>query len=147
MCHSRTDVSGMLCLLMLTFNKKYFYFTIILFLIEVCIAVFVNENFIRPFIGDVLVVILLYCLAKSFWKIPSSILALLVFVFACIIEILQYFNFVNILGLQNYKILAIALGNTFDWKDIIAYAIGAITVVLLENKISRTTKGIDKKLG
>jgi len=146
MCHSRTDVSGMLCLLMLTFNKKYFYFTIILFLIELCIAVFVNENFIRPFIGDVLVVILLYCLAKSFWKIPSSILALLVFVFACIIEILQYFNFVNILGLQNYKILAIALGNTFDWKDIIAYAIGAITVVLLENKTNRTTKGINKKL-
>lgn len=146
MCHSRTDVSGMLCLLMLTFNKKYFYFTIILFLIELCIAVFVNENFIRPFIGDVLVVILLYCLAKSFWKIPSSILALLVFVFACIIEILQYFNFVNILGLQNYKILAIALGNTFDWEDIIAYAIGAITVVLLENKTNRTTKGINKKL-
>ncbi|MBD6620195.1 DUF2809 domain-containing protein [Komarekiella sp. 'clone 1'] len=125
---------------MFTFNKKYFYFTLVLFLIEVCIAVFVNDNFIRPFIGDVLVVILLYCFVRTFWKIHSSIVALSVFAFSCTIEILQYFNFVNILGLQNYKILAIALGSTFDWKDIIAYAIGTIIILLLENKTNRKVK-------
>ncbi|MCC5613505.1 DUF2809 domain-containing protein [Nostoc sp. CHAB 5836] len=48
-------------------------------------------------------------------------------------EMLQYFNFVNNLGLQKYKILAVALGSVFDWKDIIAYAIGIITVLWLEN--------------
>ncbi|MBN3924752.1 DUF2809 domain-containing protein [Nostoc sp. NMS4] len=119
---------------MFIFNRKYFYFTLILFLIEVCIAVFVNDSFIRPFIGDILVVILLYCFIKAFWNINSSIVALSVFAFSCTIEILQYFNFVNNLGLQKYKILAVALGSVFDWKDIIAYVIGIITVLWLENR-------------
>ena len=114
-------------------NKKYFYLTLILFFIEVFIAVFINDSFIRPFIGDVLVVILIYCFVKTFWNINSSIAALSVFTFACTIEILQYFNLVNLLGLQNNKIAAVIIGNTFDWKDILAYAIGTITVFLLEN--------------
>jgi hypothetical protein len=119
---------------MFTFNKKYFYFTFLLFVIEVCIAVFVDDGFIRPFIGDVLVVILIYCFVKTFCKINSSIVALSVFAFACTIEILQYFNFVNKLGWQKYQILAVALGSTFDWKDIVAYAIGIITVLFWENR-------------
>ncbi|WP_392533545.1 DUF2809 domain-containing protein [Nostoc sp. C117] len=125
---------------MFSFNKKYFYFTLILFSIEVCIAIFLNDSFIRPFIGDVLVVILIYCFVKSFWNIHSSIVALSVFAFSCTIEILQYFNFVNNLGLQKYTFLAIALGSTFDWKDIIAYAIGVIAVLLVENQTKRKVK-------
>ncbi|MBW4675600.1 MAG: DUF2809 domain-containing protein [Desmonostoc geniculatum HA4340-LM1] len=126
---------------MFTFNKKYFYLTLILFSIEVCIAVFINDSFIRPFIGDVLVVILIYCFVRAFWNIHSSIVALSVFGFACTIEILQYFNFVNKLGLQKYKILAVALGSTFDWKDIIAYAIGSIAILWFENRKNRKIKG------
>ncbi|AUT01330.1 hypothetical protein CLI64_13490 [Nostoc sp. CENA543] len=119
---------------MLKFNQKYFYWTIILFIIEVCIAVFIDDGFIRPLIGDVLVVILIYCFIKSFWQIKSSTVALSVFAFACFIEVLQYFNFVNYLGWQKYKILAVALGSTFDWKDIIAYAIGTATILWLEHR-------------
>jgi Protein of unknown function (DUF2809) len=122
---------------MFKLNKKYFYFALVLFLIEVCIAVFVDDIFIRPFVGDVLVVILIYCFIKAFWNIQSSIAAVSVFMFACIIEILQYFNFVDKLGLQNNRMLAIALGSTFDWKDLIAYAIGAITVLWFENKTNK----------
>jgi hypothetical protein len=125
---------------MFIFNKKYFYFTVILFLVEVCIAVFVNDIFIRPFVGDILVVILIYCFIKTFWQIQAFIGAASVFAFACIIEILQYFNFVNKLGLQNNRILAISLGSTFDWKDIIAYAIGAIIIIWLESKLHRKIK-------
>ncbi|PAX59467.1 ribosomal maturation YjgA family protein [Brunnivagina elsteri] len=125
---------------MFGFNKKYFYFTLVLFLIEVCIAVFINDVFIRPFIGDVLVVILIYCFIRTFWNIDSFIVALSVFAFACIIEVLQYFNFVSKLGLQNNRILAVSLGSTFDWKDIIAYAIGIIIVLWLENRQARKLK-------
>lgn len=125
---------------MFTFNKKYFYFTLVLFLIEICIAVFINDSFIRPFIGDVLVVILIYCFVKTFWNIQSSIAALSVLAFSYTIEILQYFNFVNKLGLQNNKILAVALGSTFDWKDIIAYTVGIIVVLWLENRTNTKVK-------
>lgn len=118
---------------MYNFNKKYFYFTLTLFCIEVFIAVFINDAFIRPFIGDVLVVILIYCFLKAFWNINSSIAALSVFVFACTVEILQYFNLVNKLGLQNNQIATIIIGNTFDPKDIFAYAIGTVIIFILEN--------------
>jgi Protein of unknown function (DUF2809) len=119
---------------MFSFSKQYFFWTVILFLIEVYIAIFINDNFVRPFIGDVLVVILIYCFIKAFFKIKSSIAILSVFIFSCGVEILQYFNFVNYLGLQNNKILAVALGSTFDWKDIIAYAIGSVIVLWWENR-------------
>jgi hypothetical protein len=122
---------------MFTFNKKYFYFTVLLFLIEVCIAVFVNDSFIRPFIGDVLVVILIYCFFRAFWDIHPFIVASSVLAFSYTIEVLQYFDFVNKLGLQNNKVLAVALGSTFDWKDIIAYTIGIIVVIWLENQKHR----------
>jgi hypothetical protein len=124
----------MLSIAMFTFNKKYFYFALVLFFIETYIAVFVNDSFIRPFIGDVLVVILIYCFVRAFWNIRSSITALSVLAFSYIIEVLQYFDFVNKLGLQNNKILAVALGSTFDWKDIIAYTVGILIVLWLENR-------------
>ncbi|MGI2908675.1 DUF2809 domain-containing protein [Tolypothrix sp. VBCCA 56010] len=111
---------------MFTFNKKYLYFTLILFLIEICIAIFLNDSFIRPFMGDILVVILISCFVRAFLNIHSSIIALSVLAFSCIIENFQYFHFVNKLGLQNNKILAVALGSIFDWKDIIAYTISII---------------------
>jgi Protein of unknown function (DUF2809) len=119
---------------MFTFNTKYFYFTLTLFLIEVCIAVFINDSFIRSFIGNVLVVILIHCFIITFWNIHPFIVASSVLAFSYTIEFLQYFDFVHKLGLQNNKILAIALGSTFDWKDIIAYTIGIIIVIWLENK-------------
>jgi hypothetical protein len=126
---------------MFTFKQEYFYFTLVLFLIEVCIAVFVNDSFIRPFIGDVLVVILIYCFIRAFFKIHSTVAAISVLVFSFTIEILQYFDFVNKLGLQKYQILAVALGSTFDWKDIIAYTIGTTIVLWLENRTNRKVKG------
>jgi Protein of unknown function (DUF2809) len=119
---------------MLSFNKRYAYCATILFVLEVFIAVFINDSFVRPFIGDVLVVILIYCLVRTFWKIRASNAALSILVFACTIEILQYFKLVDVLGLQKYKIIAIAIGNTFDWKDIIAYIIGTTIVLGLESK-------------
>jgi len=117
---------------MLIFHKKYFYLTLILFFIEIFIAVFINDGFIRPFIGDVLVVILIYYLIKTFLRVNSSVAALSVFAFACTVEILQYFNLVNLLGLQNNKIATVVIGSTFDWKDIFAYGLGIIVVVFLE---------------
>ncbi len=126
---------------MLRFKRKYFYLTLILFFIEVFIAVFINDSFIRPFVGDVLVVILIYCFVKTFGNLDSSIAALSVFIFACTIEILQYFNIVEKIGLQNSKIATIILGNTFDWKDIFAYLLGIIIIILLENR--KNTKNIN----
>jgi len=123
----------------LIFNRKCFYLTVLLFLTEVCIAVFIDDQFIRPFIGDVLVVILLYCFVKSFWKIRSKVAALSVLVFACAIEGLQYLNLIDRLRLRQYKLLTIILGTTFDWKDIFAYVLGIAIALAWENRTVRGT--------
>jgi hypothetical protein len=119
---------------MFKFYPKYFYTTILLFLVEVFIGVFVHDSFIRPFGGDVLVVILIYCFIKSFWKIRPNVAIAAVFIFACIVEWLQYLNIIDILGIRQYKLIVIILGSSFDWNDILAYFTGSAIVWWWENK-------------
>ena len=80
---------------MVTFQKNYFGLAIVLLITEILIALFVRDQFVRPYLGDVLVVILLYCAIQSFIKIPVRTLSVWVLAFAFAIEGLQYFKFVN----------------------------------------------------
>jgi len=116
----------------LRFQLKYFIPATILFLIEVFIALFVHDNFIRPFLGDVLVVILIYCFIKSFINSPVIITAIAVLLFAYLIELLQYFNIVTFLGLQNSDLARIVIGTSFEWTDLLAYTLGIGLVLLLD---------------
>jgi hypothetical protein len=67
---------------MITFNKNYFGLAILIFIIEVLIALFVSDSFVRPYLGDVLVVILIYCFIKSFLRLSVLSLAMGVLVLA-----------------------------------------------------------------
>ena len=122
---------------MLTFKKKYFFFFILLFVIEVLIALYVHDNFVRPYIGDVLVVILLYCFLKSFVKLPVIPAATGVLIFSFIIETLQYLNIVDRLGLEHSNLARTVIGTSFAWEDIWAYIAGFIAILIAE-KISIT---------
>jgi len=122
---------------MLKFKLKYFILAAILFLIEVLIALFIHDNFIRPFVGDVLVVILIYCFVKSFFNLPVIITAIAVLLFSYLIEVLQYFKIVNILGLQNFNLARVVIGTSFEWTDLLAYTLGIGLVVLFDKNNSR----------
>lgn len=117
---------------MLKFNQKYFAITILLFLIEILIALFVHDKFVRPYIGDFLVVILIYCFLKSFLNLSVWIVAFIVLLFSFAIEITQSFNAIGKLGLQNSEIAKALLGNSFSWIDLLAYVIGILTVISIE---------------
>lgn len=126
---------------MIKFNAKYFYLAIVLFLIETLIAVFLDDRIIRPLVGDVLVIPLIYCLLKAFWPLRPTTAALYVFVFACLIEGLQYLRFVDRLGLRDNPFYSTILGTTFDWKDILAYALGTALVLIADRRLrSRLAK-------
>ena len=114
------------------FQRRYFIIFVILLLIEVVIALFAHDNFIRPFFGDFLVVILIYCFIKSFFNTPLVITAIGVLLFSYLIEVLQYFNIVKILGLQNSKLARVVIGTSFEWTDLIAYTLGIGLVILLD---------------
>jgi len=117
---------------MLTFNPKYFALAILIFIIEVLIALFVHDDIIRPYIGDVLVVILIYCFIKSFLKLSVLPVAVFVLLFSFTIEFLQFLNIVEILGLQKSKIATTVIGTSFAWIDIACYIVGIITVLIAE---------------
>jgi Protein of unknown function (DUF2809) len=117
---------------MLKFNLKYFLLTIILFLTEVVIALFVTDTLIRPFVGDLLVVVLIYCFLRIFLQIDYRKIAAAVLLFAFTIEILQYFDYVKLLGLENNRVLSTAMGRTFEWLDFVAYFVGFLIILLCE---------------
>ena len=97
-----------------------------LLITEVLIALFINDSFIRPFFGDVLVTVLLCCFCRI-W-IPNKVRALpvYVFLFAAAVEVSQYFDLVKLLGLENNRFLSVLMGRTFSWPDILCYAVGCL---------------------
>ena len=113
-------------------SKKYLCVFIVVFIIEAIIAVFIQDNFVRPYLGDVLVVVLIYCLIKTFVRNEIKLLPLYIFIFAALVEISQYFNLVKLLGLNDYKIVRIIIGSTFDIKDIACYLVGCVGLFLYE---------------
>jgi Protein of unknown function (DUF2809) len=115
-------------------NIKYLIAFITLFLIEVGIALFINDRIIRPYIGDILVIILMYTFIRSFIKKPIRFLAIYLFVFASFVEVVQYFNILEVMSLQDNKILSIIFGSTFDIKDILCYLIGSIILIIWDNR-------------
>ncbi|SEM04307.1 Protein of unknown function [Chitinophaga rupis] len=117
------------------FSWKFFVLTVLLFITEVLIAVYVHDSFIRPYFGDFLVVILLYCFVSTFLQAPVKPLAIGVLLFAYLIETLQYFNLVKHLGLQHSRLANIVIGNHFEWTDIVAYTLGVLLILLLDKLI------------
>ena len=111
---------------------SYPIFAVGIFLIEIMIALFIHDNFIRPYIGDVLVVILIYCVLKSFLDLRVLPAALMVLGFSFLVEFLQYVNIVEILGLENVKIARIVIGTSFSWWDMLAYIMGAGSIIMVE---------------
>lgn len=115
-----------------SFRPEYFVGFIALLVIEILISIYVHDTIIRPYIGDLLVVILIYAFIKSFIATPPLQTAVGVLAFAFTIELLQYFNIVNHLGLQHSKIARIIIGTSFSWHDLLAYTAGFALIVLAE---------------
>jgi len=109
----------------------------LLFVVEVSIALFVDDAFVRPYLGDVLVVPLVYCAIASFVEVRPALLGFGVFAFACAIEFAQYHNLVRVLGLEDNRVARSVLGTSFSMLDLVAYAVGAALTVLVHRRLQR----------
>lgn len=118
------------------FSFKYFLLSVILFLVEVVIATLLRDiYFVRAFLGDVLVVILVYTFMMAFFEPKNKALLLFcVFLFAVLVEVSQYFKLAEKLGFAEGSVAYIVLGNYFSWRDILCYAVGCLLVFLFINK-------------
>lgn len=114
--------------------KRFAYIiaTILFLGVEVLIALKVNDDFVRPYIGDVLVVIVIYTFIRIFIPDRCRLLPLYIFVFAVIVEGLQRLHIVDLLGLSDNRFFSVLIGGTFDIRDIVCYGVGCILLVLCE---------------
>ncbi|MDO7174163.1 DUF2809 domain-containing protein [Mariniflexile sp. AS56] len=122
----------------LHFNKTYIILTILLFITEALIAIFLKSGFIRHTFGDYLVVILMYCFFKSFIKGQHFNIAMSVLAFSFAIEFLQLVNILEPLNLENNHIAKLILGSTFHVTDLVAYTLGIVTTLLVELKLTKS---------
>ncbi len=115
--------------------KKYITIFILLLVTEIAIAYFQFHSFIRGFIGDVLVIPLLYSLAQSIKRFNPIKVTAAVVLFAFAVEIAQYFSIAEILNIQN-RFVKIIIGSHFDPWDLLAYTLGILPIIFIENFIS-----------
>ena len=93
---------------------------------EMLIGLFVNDAFVRPYVGDMLVTILICCFFRVLFPTGVGALPVYVFLFAAAVEIGQYFDVVKLLGLADNMFLSTVLGRTFSALDLICYGIGCL---------------------
>lgn len=106
-------------------------FLLILFS-EILIALFVNDNFVRPYVGDMLVTVLICCFVRIFFPTGAKLLPVYVFLFASAVEVCQYFDIVKLFGLEGNRFISVLLGRTFSLADILCYAAGCLAFFGLE---------------
>ncbi|KJJ37474.1 DUF2809 domain-containing protein [Aequorivita vladivostokensis] len=121
-------------------HLKWCYFSafLILLLMEFTIAYFHFNPFIRGFLGDVLVILLLYSFLKIFIKNNVFPIAISVLGFAFLVELLQLLKLSEILKIKS-KILLTVLGSVFDVWDLVAYVIGFLLILLIERIFHKNT--------
>jgi len=104
-----------------------------LFGIELLIAtVFAKVPFVRTDLGDYLVVILLYAIAKSIRDWPARPLAATILLFSFAVETAQGFHIADRLGFARGSIMSIIIGTTFQTSDLLMYLLGCLTAWRLD---------------
>ncbi len=119
------------------FHRRHFVAALALFVVEVCIALFARDDFIRPYVGDVLVVpLMLHALATvmtvALWRLTIG-----VWLFAFAVEFAQYCKLVDALGLQDNRLAATVIGTSFSVEDLVAYSVGAGLAYWLGKRVER----------
>lgn len=128
-------------------KKRLFYFLafILLLTVEIFIALFVHDRFVRPYIGDVLVVMVLYFLIRIFLPEGCGWLPGIIFLFATGVETLQYFRLVERLGLSDSRLMRTVLGSVYDFKDILCYGVGCVLLQIGQWSFSRIFRNMRRE--
>jgi hypothetical protein len=108
--------------------------------VEVVIALYVRDRFVRPYLGDVLAVVLVYCGLRAVLRIGVLPAAVVAFAIGAVIEIGQAVHVLDLLGVHN-RVIRVVLGGSFEWLDFVAYAAGAVLVLAVERLLSPSLKG------
>ncbi len=104
---------------------------VLLLVIEIIIGKSAH-GFIRAYVGDVLVIPLIYCFVRIFYVRPAAWLPAAVGGLGILAEILQYFDLCGLLGIPRGSLLGILLGSSADLADIVCYSAGTLLIYAAE---------------
>lgn len=102
-----------------------------LLIVEIIIGA-LSGGFIRAYVGDVLIIPLIYCFVRIFYTHDNRFLPLAVGGLGILAEIVQYFDLCGILGIDKRSILGIIIGSHADIGDILCYITGIILIYICE---------------
>lgn len=123
-------------------NKQRIIFalsSLALLIIEILIGLFVHDSFVRPYLGDTLVVILLWCIVRTVIPDKFAWLSGAFFLFAVIVEVSQIFPLCDVLGIEN-RLLRTLMGTSFAWGDIVAYFAGCVVTLAVDAAMLRSRR-------
>lgn len=128
----------------MNFTKKhqrclYLFIFVFLLLIEIIIALYVHDHIVRPYVGDIIVCVLICAFLRGIFLHKIRFLPLYVFLFAAAVEVGQYFDIVSLLGLDNIPVMKTIIGSTFSVPDVVCYAIGCLIFYTAEKIITKRT--------
>ena len=123
-------------------NKRLIYglASLILLGIEILIGLYAH-GWVRSYLGDVLVVILLYTLYRTISPDRPTkwfVLPTVILIFSFAVEFLQLWGFCDRFGITN-KLLRIIIGTGFSYIDLISYAVGIIPCYIFEKSAKRSS--------
>lgn len=116
----------------MTWRRSYALWLLVIFFVELAIATWARDAFVRPFVGDVLAVIGVYCGLRAALRFSVPQAVGLAFAIGCLVEALQALGLAGRLGLRRGSWASIALGTTFDAMDLVAYACGVLLALAVE---------------
>jgi hypothetical protein len=121
-------------------SRSYGLLAASLLVVEILIARCAHDGFIRPYAGDFLATILVYCLLKSCWRARPAVAALSALLISYAIEAAQALHLLARLGWQHSGLARLVLGSQFEWGDMLAYTLGVLLVLLAEQQRQRVAQ-------
>ena len=111
----------------------------VLFAVEIIIGLYVRDQFVRPYIGDMLVVVLLWALVRMIIPFRAVWLSGAIYVFAVLVELSQMIPLVDFLEIEN-RLIRVLMGTSFAVGDLFAYAAGCIVTAIVDIAVFRHRK-------
>ena len=112
---------------------------VLLLAVEVLIALFVHDDFVRPYVGDMIVTVVVWSFLRIIFPDRFKLMSLYVMFFAILVEVGQYFHYTELLGITN-PVLVTMMGTSFAWADIACYAVGCVIAAVADAVMFRRIK-------
>lgn len=114
---------------------RYFMIFCIGLVIEIYIGLYIKDTWIRPYVGDILIVPVVYWFLRVIFPEKPRRLDVGVILMAILVEFSQAIHLDRLLKIQG-TVLGIIVGSTFDWKDIFCYGLGGLLVFVVEKSLN-----------